>query len=209
MDEYKQKVEAFCKECVWAWAVYDQYTKLFESGEERLKLLEEIATTYFTDLHTMYKGYLLSQICKLTDPAKTMGNFNLTTNYLIEYLPWPSAVKENLISIAKELNRFRDYIIPARHKILSHSDLNTTTDGNTLGAFPEGEEKKFWNNLQEFVNTAYGHLFGGIFPIESTSVGDVDELIEALKKAIDYDQYFKDKQSDKFDRRLKMKYRDA
>jgi len=209
MDTYKQQVEAFCKECVWAWAIYDQYIRLFESGEQRLKLLEEIASTYFTDLHTMYKGYLLTQICKLTDPAQTGGNYNLTTNYIVECIPWPEDVKEKLSFIAKELNRFRNYITPARHKILSHLDLNITTDGTTLGAFPEGEEKKFWVNLQEFVNISYGHLFDGIFPIESTSEGDVDELIEALKKAIDYDQYFKDKQSDKYNRRLKMKFKDA
>lgn len=201
MDEYKIKVEAFCNECVWAWAVYDQYTKLFESGEERLKLLEKIATTYFTDLHIVYKGYILSQICKLTDPAKTMGNFNLTTNYLVEHLPWPSTVKEKLTALSEELNRFRNYIIPARNKILSHFDLSTTAEGTTLGSFPIGEEKKFWDNLQEFVNIAYGHLFGDIFPIESTSVGDVDELIEALKKAVNYDQYFKDKKSDMFKRK--------
>ena len=93
MDDTKDKIEAFCNECVWTWAVYDHYTTLFEKGEERFKLMETFASTFFSDLLTIYKGYLFSQICKLTDPAKIIGKFNLTTNYLIEYLSWPDDVK--------------------------------------------------------------------------------------------------------------------
>lgn len=208
MNEHKQIVKAFCDECVWAWAVYDQYTRLFENGEERHKLFEETASTFFSDLLRIYKEYLFIQICKLTDPAKTMGKPNLTTNYLIEHLPWPRDIKTELESISEKLMKFRNYIIEARHKILSHNDLIATVDRSTLGAFPEGEEKEFWNNLQDFVNNIYSYFFGSIYPIESITEAGVDELIESLKKAIDYDAYFEDKQSEKFHRRTQMKYTD-
>ena len=88
MTEHKEIIEAFCDECFWAWAVCDQYTRLFEHhSKERHKLFEETASTFFTDLLRIYKGYLFMQICKLTDPARSMGKDNLTTNYLIEKLP--------------------------------------------------------------------------------------------------------------------------
>ncbi len=209
MNEYQEKVKSFCNECVWAWAVYEQYSKLYEQGKPRLDLLEKIASTFFSDLHMIMKGYLLAQICKLTDPAKTSGNFNLTTNYLIEYLPWPQNVKEELQSISLKLNSFRKYIVDARNKILAHNDLNTIIEDNTLGAFPVGEEKAFWDNLQSFVNVAYGHYFGGIFPIDTTAIADADDLIEELKKSIDYDEYFADKLDIKLDRKFNMTFKDA
>jgi hypothetical protein len=209
MNKHQEIVEAFCKECMWAWVAYEQYLKLFEKGEARLNLLDKVASRFFGDLNTIMIGYLLTQICKLTDPAKTLGNPNLTTNYLVEYLPWPPDVKEELLKISLKLVSFRKYIVDARNKILSHNDLTTIVKGNTLGAFPAGEEKVFWDNLQNFVSIAYGHYFGNIYPINAVSQYDADDLIEALKKSIDYDEYFVDKPDIKFTRRGKMTFKEA
>lgn len=208
-DNQKKVVEAFCDECIWAWAVYDQYKRLFENGEMRHKLLQETACTFFTDILRIYKAYVFQQICKLTDPAKTAGQPNLTTNYLVEQTHWPDDIKAKLESISEKLNYFRALIIKARNKILSHSDLNITINGTTLGAFPEGKEIEFWADLQEFVNIVYGYYFGSIYPIKSITERGVDDLVEALKKSVDYDDYFEDKQSEKLNRRMTMKYRDA
>jgi hypothetical protein len=208
-DKQKKAVKAFCDECIWAWAVNDQYKRLFENGEIRHKLFQETASTFFTDILRIYKAYLFQQICKLTDPATTAGQANLTTNYLVENIHWPNDKKAKLESISEKLNDFRRLIIKARNKILSHNDLNTIINGTTLGAFPEGKEIDFWADLQEFVNIVYGHYFGSIYPIESITERGADDLVEALKKSVDYDDFFEEKQSEKFNRRMKMKYRDA
>ena len=72
-----------------------------------------------------------------------------------------------------------------------------------------GEEKVFWDNLQNFVNIAYGHYFGKIYQINAFSQYDADDLIEALKKSVDYDEFFADKPDIKFKRRVKMTFKDA
>lgn len=209
MNEHQRIVEAFCKECAWARIVYDQYSKLFEQGDVRLNLLDKIASTFFRDLSEIMKDYLLAQICKLTDPAKTLGKPNLTADYLIEYLPWTPDKKEELAQISLKLSSFRKHIVHARNKILAHNDLTTSLDVNTLGAFPEGEEKVFWENLQDFVNVAYGHYFGSPYPIDAISQYDADDLINALKKSVDYDEYFADKLDVKHKRRKCMSFKDA
>ena len=209
MKENKQIVEAFCKDCVWAWIVYDHYVKLFERGEERIKLLDRVASHFFQDIHNILKNYLFSQICKITDPADTLGKSNLTTNYLVEKVPWPPETKEELKRISTKLNSFRNHIIPARHKILSHSDLKTYIEKDSLGAFPEGEDKVFWDNLQNFVDVAYRHYFGEPYPIEAISEYDAEALVDALKKSVDYDEYFSNRPQELFQRICQMKFADA
>ena len=209
MNKHQEIVKAFCQECMWAWVVYEQYLKLYEQGEVRLNLLDKIASSFFSDLNTIMKGYLLIQICKLTDPAYTLGKPNLTTNYLVEHLPWPPAVKDELLKTSLKLDSFRKYLVDARNKILSHNDLTTTVEGHAHGAFPAGEEKEFWDNLQNFINTAHGYYFGGIFPINAFTQYDADDLIAALNKSIDYDEYFADKLDLKLIRRGKMTFKEA
>lgn len=208
-ERNKQIVEAFCYECLWAWIVYDQYKKLFEKGEPRLNLLSRVALTFFKDLNTVLKHYLLLQICKLTDPAKSCGNKNLSINHIVECLPWPDDIKKQLGSLAKELDAFREDIKSARDKIFSHNDLKTFIENRNLGEFSEGAEKTFWENLQKFVNIIYWHYFEGPFPINVVSEYDADDLIVALKKAVDYDEYFEDKQAEKLQRRMQMTFGDA
>ncbi len=62
MNEHQKIVDAFCKDCVWVWAVFDQYTRLFVSGEERVELLKVSAPTFFADLLEIYKSYLFVSV---------------------------------------------------------------------------------------------------------------------------------------------------
>ena len=208
MQNEKHIVESFVRECVSARMAYDQYVAFFERGKQRLDLLEKAAHYYFYDLQGIMQHYIFLRICALTDPSKSCGQDNLTTNYLVEELSWPPDVKTKLEEISSNLDGFRKHLIPARHKIIAHLDKKVHLEGKPLGEFPEGEDKVFWKNLQEFVNIIHKYHFGSISPLE-ISPNAAEDLIEALKKSVDYDDYFEDKQGEKYTRWEQMRFKDA
>ena len=81
------------------------------------------------------------QFCKITDPARTRRNANLTTNYIVEELPWPDTVGQRLREVNGRTMSFRQLIEPARSKRIAHIDLPAQLErwGN-LGRFPPGAE---------------------------------------------------------------------
>ena len=209
MDKNKEIILEFCKQCVWAKIVYEKFVTLYESGSHRLELLEAIANNFFLDLQSILRESIFLQISKITDPAKTYHHDNLTVDFIVHELPWPKNLKIELESLAGSLSGFRKYIIDARRKIIAHSDLKAQISGGNLGAFPAGEETKFWNNLQKFIDIIHNHYIGGPYSIDVVPQYDTPDLIEALKRSVDYDDYFQNNLQKKLIRENKMRYRDA
>ena len=60
---------------------------------------------------------------------------------------------------------------------------------DNLGRFPRGAEVKFLQDLQTFIDIAYGHLHNGSCrPIVVAMSTDTHLLVRALEKSIVFDQ---------------------
>lgn len=181
----------FGNECRWVWTLWDQFKQLFENGEVRLSLFETVASKHFHFLHDVLREYSLLQCSRLTDPAKTFGTRpNLSAEYLVENIAWPSDIKDALSGKLEELREFTAYIKPARNKLIAHNDLNSRLAKGRLGGFPPGADEKFFADLQEFVSIAHEYLIGGAYPIQSTSYGDATDLVEILKRGVVFKEMF-------------------
>lgn len=210
MDHKEETVRVFCDECVWIRSIRDHFELLYESGEQRKKLLSEISNGFFSDLNIILLEYILLQKAKLTDPASSgKGKDNLSTNYVVS-LEWPLDIEQTLSSINERINRFREKIIDARRKLLAHSDLKSHLERIEYGEFTVDDEKEFWIALKEFANTAHMATFGEPFEIESTQVdGDAHTLVHALKEAIDYGDIAESDPGFLLKRSGKCRYEDA
>jgi hypothetical protein len=84
---------------------------------------------------------------------------------------------------------FRQLIEPARSKRIAHVDLPAQIEqSGNLGAFPEGAEIQFLQDLQDFINIAYGHFHNGDHhPIAATMSTDTHQLVRALEKSVVFD----------------------
>ena len=71
-------VKQFCDQCVWLRVVYNEYCILYDSGQARRELLDEVAKNFFGDLNDILIEHILLNICKLTDPARSRQDENLT-----------------------------------------------------------------------------------------------------------------------------------
>lgn len=190
MTNDKDKVEEFWKLCAETVIVYKLFVSLFEIDQKQRDLLSSVAPYCFGDLNNILHQYALLQFAKLTDPAKTGRNYNLTTNYILTEIRWPDEVRLRLTEVNSRLMGFRKYIEEARSKRIAHTDLNAQLlQRASLGGFPKDTEQHFLRDLQEFVNIAHGHFDNGNpLPIDVAMATDTHKLVRALEKSVVFDR---------------------
>ena len=97
---------------------------------------------------------------------------------------------QKLRDVNDRMQAFRKRIEPARSKRIAHVDLPAQLERwDNLGAFPEGAEKQFLQDLQDFIDIAYGHFHAGRDrPIVAAMNTDSHQLIRALGKSVVFDR---------------------
>src|SRR5207237_1108901 len=124
-----------------------------------IALFEATAQMTFVDLNEILIGHLIIGFCQVTDPAKSNGCENLTTNFIIKELSWPTDVLAKLTDLNERMMKFRALIIDARRKRLAHKDLKAQIEEmRELGIFSKGADHAFIKDLAAFVNIANEHL---------------------------------------------------
>lgn len=180
----KAVAREFATICAATQMAHTLYWHLFEQDQRRLRLYDEIAPLTFHDLSAIVGQHVLLQFAKITDSAKTGRHFNLTSNYIVEMLPWPDEVRERLAAVNARLMAFRAHIEEGRSKRIAHTDLTAQMERlERMGGFPDGADRQFLRDLQEFVDIAADEHI----PLNVAMSDDVYLLIRALEKAKLYD----------------------
>jgi len=192
-NQARQIVKKFCNYVVQLKSIYRTFKALFEDQEAK-KLMEQTAKAFFLDINKILIKYLLLEIAKITDPfANThKKKENFTIENIIQTIDWQKTESDKLAELNKFISDFRNlYIIPVRHELLAHYDKKVFLSDTVLGAFPQGEDEKLMDALEEMCNVLHKACFGKIFgEIVVTMPGDVFDLKKALKRGIAFDKLF-------------------
>jgi len=190
MSDPKTIIYGFCTICERIWMDHDLYRSLCETAQCNFKLCSSIAPMFFEELNRILIDNLFLQFSKITDPASTGKNSNLTTNFVVEKIDWPDDIGQKLREVNGRLMAFRRYVEPARSKLLAHVDVSAQFKRlEDLGKFPKGADSQFLQDLQTFVNIAYGHFYDGApHPIDVAMSTDTHKLIRALEKSVVFDR---------------------
>lgn len=174
-------VEEFCKLCDWAREVWLNHLELFDNNQRAAELTNSFAGEEFARLSIISHEYSLLQIVKLHDKAIVNGFATLGIDYVLTYGDWSDSIRDRLQRLANELNGFASQLRDARNKSLSHNDLATIEAGAALGAFDNGADEKYFETLEEFVNTVYGQVVGGPWAFNDLVKGDVAAFLATIK----------------------------
>jgi hypothetical protein len=174
--------------CVWLRSLWEHFTTLFEGTELKRELLQATAHKFFNDLNRLFIEHLVLHICRLTDNAETMGRKNLTVKFLMEHSDFTEAPEtlEKLKRISADIDDFRELILPARNRFISHLDLEAIRLGHPLGAASMEKWKRFWLDLQDFLDLMHRHHIepdGHFYLSGIGQMSDADLLITALRNA--------------------------
>jgi len=193
----------FFEECSNLRRLWDEYIFLYETSESHRELLDKVAKNFFEDLQEIFIEYILLNICKITDPAHSRQDDNLTVQYILELVGPETAEQLGLDKLSGRIRSFSDDIRSARNKIIVHTDKETAISGKMLGASSKEAVDSFWRNLQEFAKKVSKHYFGRLYPFDlrKRNISNAKYLLEAIKKSVQYDNYLKNKSQQKLKER--------
>ena len=197
-DKIRALIKQFCDNIFWLKQLKHIHYELFDDTISQF-LLERTAHTFFLNLNKIIIDYFILEAAKLTDPATSMGGRfeNFTLANLIETVEWPPGCLQEIERLNETVRSFRQYIKPARDRLLAHYDKPTVINGYSLGAFPEGKDQEFLDALEKICdlmhNAAFGEIYGEMVP---QHFGDVLDLKEALRKGIAFEDLFSKSKGD-------------
>ena len=171
----------FCKICSWAYEVWLNHRELFDHNPRATELQKSRAGDELARLSVISQEYALLQIVKLHDRAVMNDNVTLGIDYIVTYGGWSDSIRAHLGGLANEMKALVSKLRGARNKSLSHNDLATIVAGATLGAFAQGADDRYFEVLQEFVNTVHEQVIGGPWPFDDIVKNDVAAFLATVK----------------------------
>jgi len=154
-------VEEFYDLCNKAYSDWRILKVLFDDNPNRTRLELTIPGSVIQRFRELLQESFLLQIAKLHDPAIMQGQAILGIEYVVRFGGWDETIDLKLRALQTELNELAKKIRPARHKILSHNDLETILNHSLLGAFLEKEDENYFVTLQKFFNYVHDDVIGG------------------------------------------------
>ena len=186
-------------EVTWLHARWIMYRQLFAHSPKRIDLLNECASTFCYTIQDVLIGDVQIALSKLTDPARTRTNENLSLEQLQERVEkqgepnLQAALRQILDELKQKCVPFRTW----RNKRLAHLDLTTamkSTLNPLLGVSRQMIEdaldlvRKYLNAIQihyDKSETGYEHFI--------MTASDGEALISMLKYGLRYEQLIQEK----------------
>jgi AbiU2 len=148
-------------QCNWTHEIWTLRHALIDGNRRKRTLERGPHIDFLAATGNALQEYLLLQIAKLHDRAVVSGRVCLTLEYVVEYGGWDPATLRKLTSLRKRLDSFQEQIRSARNRLISHNDLAAILEGQPLGMFKAGAERKYFKTLHSFVSSAYQASVGG------------------------------------------------
>lgn len=199
MPDAKIVLNEFYNLCFEARCDFDLYRSIFENDDRGTQLCVSLAPYFFNDIGRIITRMITLQICRLTDPAGSGSKTNLTTNYILENLPWSPEVRQRLEELNVPLMDFRKKLEPARSKRIAHIDLHSQVNRlDAMGSFNRGEDALFFLDLQSFFDVAHRHVFNERPPpFAMPNSTDTINVIRAVEKATLFDRCHRCSEADR------------
>ena len=178
-------------ELAWLYIKWTDYRRLYAMGDERVELLIKVAPTFFGQLQrTMWEDVLL-HLCRLTDPAKSMGHEHLTILRIPDAIP-DQALRDTVQLLVNDAKQKSQFARNWRNRHLAHKELPTplgqVAATSSLGSRQNVEDAlaavaKTMNHIERhYLNQTvlYAHSI--------EALGGVESLIARLTKGISADE---------------------
>lgn len=126
------------EESDWLQQKWSGFRELFGKGDERIELLNTVASNFFYLLHKLMFEDAMLHLCRLTDPATTriragkryVLRENLTVMGLADRIP-DIALKIRVEMQARQVKKNCEFARELRNHRLVHTDLETFRNGST------------------------------------------------------------------------------
>jgi hypothetical protein len=175
----------------WLRHKWSEFQELFGKGQERIDLLNTVASNFFHFLHRMLFEDAMLHLCRLTDRPRMVDRETLTVRALNDRVSDP-ALKASMEIKTEEVRENCQFARKWRNRRLAHTDLITLREGHALALPPVDSANidtalKSIDDLLTLVEDHYGlpHVLLGSDP---WGAKPLIYHLERAKRAIDDEQ---------------------
>ena len=172
------------RECIWLRNCWNIYRALYEGDERTDASLTAVAGHLFVDLNRILIEYVWLQACKVTDPASSAGQRNLTFKQMNQQLAATGLMRTEIRQLSGSIERYREEVLKGpRDKRVSHLDLDATLGEEDMGAHDAERAVAFFEDVQGYCDEVGRAV--GVGPLDFRSQagsGDVLDLIRVLRQ---------------------------
>jgi AbiU2 len=112
----------------WLRRKWSEFQELFGKGQERIDLLNTVASNFFYFLHRLFFEDAMLHLCRLTDWPQSAGRDTLTVMALADVVSDPT-FKASVQAEAKKARDSCQFARKWRNRRLAHADLLTLRQG--------------------------------------------------------------------------------
>jgi hypothetical protein len=175
-------VKQFEQQCIWIHQSWQTRKCLFDDKSNLPALQQPHYAHFFYRLSIIAQEYWMQQVAKLHDPARSSGGSNLSVNYMIACGVWDQVTNAQLIDLRDKMLPFARKMKTPRNKLLAHNDLKTILSATELGAFDEGEDTSYFQNLKAFMEIIVNTVLHEHFDYDSAVPADVDLFMNVFNR---------------------------
>ena len=159
MADLVAEFEVFRRHAMRCRKLFDTHSKLFHTDEAATDLLKRLAHNFFYDLSDWLADYHVILATRLTDPTKTSGKANLTSEYLVGALREKNLLTSEIEALSEQLRNYREKIVDWRNKKIAHLDLSESVEAKLGESHAYDDVKSFHAALDKFCRLV-GDQFG-------------------------------------------------
>ena len=185
-DELQREFETLRNQAIYLIQTFNTYNDLFESGDEIDQILRKSAHVFFSDINMMMVEYIITIVCRLTDPPKTRRKLNLTIPRMNKLLRESDCFNKEIRTLSNEIMAYRKKLESVRNKIVAHMDRDTYIQDLALGGHSKEEMSKFFENdlLQYFEKVAEAIGVTPLGDLNTHISGDALDLRATLRRGL-------------------------
>jgi hypothetical protein len=178
---------ALYNQCAWLQFKWHQFTELFNSGQERIDLLNRAAPLFFGMAQDDMGEAILLSLTRLTDPPDSRGRPNLTIKRLPRLVA--DELRPELQQLVDAAEQKVELIRPWRNKYTGHIDYNIATKQAEPLSPPTRDQVNDAVNaictVVERISSHYFHMQSGRIELMTRfQAGDAYSLIEVLQHGV-------------------------
>jgi hypothetical protein len=167
--------------------MWGQYQTLFVSNKETVDFLNDVASSFFAPLQSMFITYFILSIARLSDPAKTGRHTNLSIEYMTNLIEpaLGKLVHSTIDPLAADFALKAQFVRAMRDKHIAHLDLASYQV--PVGNFTYEQFRQVLASLVEVMNAIEMALTGSMtaFHHFHNRTGNAAYVLWLLRKASD------------------------
>ena len=158
-EEFGPIYNRLYREIIFIHHKWSEFESLYGQGDDPIKSMNKFAPFFFYIVQNNLFDDVILNICRITDPIKTLGKYNITIQLFPEHVEKEirSSIAEQVESIISDSSFCRD----RRNRIISHIDKDLALNQSVKPLEPANRNRvnALLKKFQELFNSIERHYF--------------------------------------------------